>query len=246
MQFFCTSVLVKLPFLNLGCFVRDKEYIYLLKFNKLANNKLEPKYAVMMKNPKVDAIIYAAAPFAQSILIHIRELVHQVCPDVEETIKWGMPHFDYMGASLCGMGAFKQHCSLFFPKASLMEDVHGYLGEVGQQGMGNFGKITDVNELPPDEALMDYIAQAMELNRKGIKVKKVKKEIVVPELPDDFRDALQEEMSVFEQFECMAPSHRKEYIEWIEEAKREATRTQRIQTAVEWISQGKSRGWKYM
>lgn len=199
-----------------------------------------------MKNPKIDAIIESAQPFAQPILMHIRDLVHEVCPEVEETIKWGMPHFDFSGASMCGMGAFKQHCSLFFPKASLMKDGFGYLGDVGQEGMGNFGKIGALSELPPDEALKDYIYQAMELNRKGIKVKKVKKEIVVQELPDDFRDAMQEDMSVFEQFESMAPSHRKEYIEWITEAKRPETRANRIITAVEWISQGKGRNWKYM
>jgi uncharacterized protein YdeI (YjbR/CyaY-like superfamily) len=199
-----------------------------------------------MKNPKIDVIIESAQPFAQPILMHIRDLVHEVCPEVEETIKWGMPHFDFSGASMCGMGAFKQHCSLFFPKASLMKDGFGYLGDVGQEGMGNFGKIGALSELPPDGALKDYMYQAMELNRKGIKVKKVKKEIVVPELPDDFRDAMQEDMSVFEQFESMAPSHRKEYIEWITEAKRPETRANRIITAVEWISQGKGRNWKYM
>ncbi len=196
-------------------------------------------------NKAVDDYILNAEPFAQPILIHLRKLVHSACPQVEEVLKWGMPHFIYKG-NLCAMASFKNHCSFMIHKASIIDEKEEILKPIGSSGMGNFGKVSKISDLPDDETLINLLLCAVELNESGIELPKVKKPVVVPELPADFRDALQEQMEVFERFESMPPSHRKEYIEWITEAKRDVTRQQRITTAVEWISQGKGRNWKYM
>lgn len=198
-----------------------------------------------IKPKTVDDYIHLAEPFAQPVLIHLRNLVHTACPQVEEALKWGMPHFIYK-TNLCAMASFKHHCSFMIHKAALIVASQDVLKPIGTSGMGNFGKIKSLSDLPSDEIILGLLQRAIELTDQGIELPKIKKSIQVPDLPEDFREALQERMEVYDQFESMAPSHRKEYIEWISDAKREATRQQRIATAVEWISQGKGRNWKYM
>jgi uncharacterized protein YdeI (YjbR/CyaY-like superfamily) len=194
------------------------------------------------KDPRIDAFIEKSAPFAQPILIHVRKLVHAACPNVEETLKWGMPHFDYKGV-LLGMAAFKQHCAVAFWKADLV------LGEaqVADEAMGHFGRITSRDDLPSDKVLTRYIRKAVELNEAGIKKPvparpKKRKEL---EIPDDFQAALKKNRKALATFEGFSYSHRKEYVEWITEARRDETRARRLKTAMEWLAQGKSRNWKY-
>jgi uncharacterized protein YdeI (YjbR/CyaY-like superfamily) len=194
------------------------------------------------KDPRIDAFIEKSAPFARPILIHVRKLVHAACPNVEETLKWGMPHFDYKGV-LLGMAAFKQHCAVAFWKADLV------LGEaqVADEAMGHFGRITSLDDLPSDKVLARYIRKAVELNEAGIKKPaparpKKRKELVIP---DDFQAALKTNRKALATFEGFSYSHRKEYVEWITEAKRDETRARRLKTAMEWLAQGKSRNWKY-
>jgi len=194
------------------------------------------------KDPRIDAFIEKSAPFARPILIHVRELVHAACSNIEETLKWGMPHFDYKGV-LLGMAAFKQHCAVSFWKADLV------LGEaqVADEAMGHFGRITSLDDLPSDKVLTRYIRKAVELNEAGIKKPaparpKKRKELVIP---DDFQAALKKNRKALATFEGFSYSHRKEYIEWITEAKRDETRARRLKTAMEWLAQGKSRNWKY-
>lgn len=199
------------------------------------------------KNKQVDAYIAKSAEFAQPILTHLRELVHQACPEVEEVIKWGFPNFDYKGV-MCNMAAFKQHCSFGFWKYSLINDPKGILTSRNEGGsMGNFSKITSLKDLPSDKILLGFFKQAAELNEQEIKrpVKTTKKGTKTIDTPDYLARALKKNKIAYDIFENFAYSHRKEYIQWIEEAKTEDTRNKRIAQAIEWISEGKGRNWKY-
>lgn len=200
------------------------------------------------KEKRIDAYIAEAQPFAQPILKHIRELVHKACPDVEEKWKWSFPNFDCHGGPLCSMAAFKQHCAFGFWKASLMKDPNKILATTGREAMGHFGRITNLRDLPSDKIMIAYIKEAAKLNKEGIKVvrkpaSKEKKEIVVP---DYFLKTISKNKKALKTFEAFSYSHKKEYVEWITEAKSDATRESRMKTAVEWLAEGKPRMWKYV
>ena len=195
------------------------------------------------KDPRVDAYIAKAAAFAKPILNHIRGLVHDVCPDVQETLKWQMPHFEYKGV-ICGMAAFKQHCALIFWKRALI------FGEsaIKNRALGQFGRITSLADLPGDKILTGYIKKAVKLNEAGIKnptraKSKTNKEVVVP---DHFLAALKKNKKALATFENFSPSHKREYVKWVTEAKREETRAKRLKTTIELLAKGKPRNWKYM
>ena len=195
-------------------------------------------------DPRIDAYIEKSADFAKPILEHIRKLVHKACPDVEETWKWSFPHFDYKGM-LCSMAAFKQHATFGFWKQSLLEQ-DAFPAE--KTAMGSFGRITSIKDLPPDKVMISLIKQAMELNDKGIKVPKAKpapngkQELIVPEI---LAAALKTDKAARETFENFPHSCRKEYVQWITEAKTDATRDKRLATTLEWLAEGKRRNWKY-
>ena len=193
-------------------------------------------------DPRIDAYIEKSADFAKPILTHLRKLISKACPDVVETIKWSMPCFDYKGM-LCNMASFKAHCAFGFWKQSLMESD---AFPANKTAMGSFGRITSVKDLPSDKVMIGLIRQAMELNDKGIKVPKKapvqKKDVVVP---GDLTKALSKNKAAKTAFENFSPSHKREYVQWIEEAKTEPTRNKRLATTVEWLSEGKSRNWKY-
>jgi len=176
------------------------------------------------------------------VMIHLRELVHKACPEVTETLKWSMPSFEYKGL-LCGFAAFKQHCTFGFWKQSLLEtDAF----PKNRTAMGSFGRITSLKDLPSDKVMVGLIHQAMELNEKGIKVPKKpaapKKELVVP---DVLMKALSKNKAAKTTFENFPYSCKKEYIEWITEAKTEPTRDKRLASTIEWLAEGKRRNWKY-
>ena len=198
---------------------------------------------------KVDAYISSAADFAKPVLEHLRELIHKVCPDVEEGWKWSFPVFMYRGAMMCNMAAFKAHCAFGFWKAALMQDMDGILNIGEKSAMGHLGKIESIKDLPADKVLMKYIKIAMKLNEDEIKVPKKpkpteadKKNLVVP---DYFIAALKKNKPAQKAFDAFSYSHRKEYIQWFEEAKTEPTRDKRVAQALEWIAEGKGRNWKY-
>jgi uncharacterized protein YdeI (YjbR/CyaY-like superfamily) len=198
-----------------------------------------------IKDPRIDAYIAKSADFAQPILVHLRELVHAACPDVEETMKWSFPHFMYKGM-LCGMSAFKQHVAFGFWKGKLIVDDAGNSVE---DAMGQFGRITRIADLPPKKTLTAYVKKAMALNDAGIKSPtRVKSAKPKPEatVPDDLAAALKKNAKARKTFEAFSPSARREYIEWITEAKRETTRVQRLATTLEWLAEGKQHNWKYM
>jgi uncharacterized protein YdeI (YjbR/CyaY-like superfamily) len=196
------------------------------------------------RDKRVDAYIAKAGGFARPILEHLRDIVHAACPDVEETIKWSFPNFIYKGM-LCNMAAFKEHCAFGFWKSSLIVERGGAAVE---KVMGQFGRITQLSDLPSQKILSGYIKEAMRLNDEGIKSPartnpKEPRELVVP---DDLVDALKTNKAALATFEKFSPSHKREYVEWITEAKTEATRARRLAQAIEWMGEGKPRNWKYM
>jgi hypothetical protein len=195
-----------------------------------------------MTDPRVDAYIAAAAPFAKPILKRIRADVHTGCPGVEETMKWSFPHFDYKGM-LCGMAAFKQHCTLGFWKASLLRDA---LPERSKDAMGQFGRITSLDDLPLEKDLIALVRQAARLNDEGVKVvRRPRAPKAMPKAPAAFLRALRENGKAKGAYDTLSPSHRREYLEWITDAKTDATRDKRIATSIAWLAEGKSRNWKY-
>lgn len=195
-------------------------------------------------DPRVDAYIERARPFARPILLRLRALVHKACPQCEETVRWGFPHFDRDGP-VCSMAAFKAHCAFGFWKADLLKDVDGSLERGDRTAMGQLGRIASLGDLPPARALDALIKQAANLNEAGIKVAcKPTPPRRVP-VPKAFMTALRAVPTALATFEALPPSHRREYIEWIVEAKQESTKARRITTAVQWLSEGKRRNWKY-
>ncbi len=200
------------------------------------------------RDPRVDTYIETAAPFARPILTRIREIVHDTCPDVEETIKWRFPNFTYHGM-LCSMAAFKKHCSFGFWKGDLVlgDNVHP-----SDNAMGQFGRIESLDDLPSKAILAGYIRKAMRLNEERISkpkssakgVKRGKRKPLA--VPDDLQSALRRNAAARAAFARFTPSQQRDYIEWLSEAKREDTRQRRLDTAIEWIAEGKTRNWKYI
>ena len=195
---------------------------------------------------RVDAYIEKAAPFAQPILERLRTLIHKYAPDANEAIKWGCPHFEYKGKILFSMAAFKQHCACGFRLAAVMSDPDGILQSEEKTAMGNLGKIASIKDLPSEKVLGKYIKEATMLTDMGaMPPKAAAKEKAGPDVPADLAAALKKNKKAMLAFEKFPPSHRKEYIEWITEAKRQETREKRIGTTIEWLEEGKARHWKY-
>jgi uncharacterized protein YdeI (YjbR/CyaY-like superfamily) len=199
------------------------------------------------KDPRIDAYIEQAADFAKPILKHIRRVVHTGCPQVEETVKWQNPTFVYKGL-LCGMAAFKQHCALMFWKGKLLFKVDKVLRSAQEEAMGQFGRITSLSDLPAENVLLGYVKEAARLNEEGVKVPSRSKPRVKQQLkvPDYLSAALKRNARALQTFEGFSPSHKREYVEWLTEAKRDETRQKRLETAMVWMAEGKPRNWKYM
>lgn len=196
----------------------------------------------MNTDPRVDAYIAKAQPFAQPILTRLRALVHEVCPEAEETIKWGMPFFLYRGM-FCHMAAFKRHCAFGFWKWKQA------VGEDGAEGaMGEFGRIETLADLPPKKVLIGYLKKAMALNEANVPAATRGRSAAAKPpaaVPDDLAAALKKNAKARKAFEAFSPSHQREYIEWIVEAKRAETRAKRLATTLEWLAEGKTHNWKY-
>ena len=193
----------------------------------------------MPHDPRIDAYIAKAAPFAQPILTHVRVLVHRALPDVEEGIKWGMPAFMVGGKNVAGMAAFKAHCAVM---------IHGE-GRLGEgEGMGGYGKVTALSDLPADDVLETALNEAAQrVAVSGSAAKPRAKAPPKPEIPvpQDFAAALREAPEAKAFFDGLPPGQRREYLDWITGAKQDATRAKRLATALEWLAEGKRRNWKY-
>ncbi|PIF43547.1 uncharacterized protein YdeI (YjbR/CyaY-like superfamily) [Chryseobacterium sp. 52] len=196
-------------------------------------------------SPKIDAYIEKSQDFAKSILDYIRETVHEFCPDAEETMKWSFPHFTYQGENLCAMASFKHHCTFGFWLEKEMKTMKEITQDIEKNSMFSLGKITKIEHLPPKVQLKKAIKEAMELTEMGITMKKAPPSKTETEIPDYFQTALNENKKALTVFEKGSPSFRKEYINWITEAKTETTRSKRMEQSLEWIADGKSRNWKY-
>lgn len=194
--------------------------------------------------PRVDAYIAAAAGFARPILGHLREVVHVQCPAIEETIKWGAPSFMLDGKILCGMAAFRQHVSFgFWKHAAVMGN------DAQRDGMGSFGRMRSLADVPPRDALVAMLQKAVELNGQAIPRQGVRRSVApkpAPVAPDDLRQALQGNPRAMTTFQAFPPGQQREYIDWIVEAKRDETRRKRLLQAIAWLEEGKRRNWKYM
>jgi uncharacterized protein YdeI (YjbR/CyaY-like superfamily) len=202
-------------------------------------------------NPKVNVYIARAQPFAQPVMEHLRQLVHKACPEVEETIKWSRPFFLYRGAILCNMSAFKEHCSFGF-WGEEMSDVLRGAKVLREGGMGSLGRISSLNDLPPDNLLLGWLREAAAFVDSGeytspiaARRKVVKAPRPVLETPAELTAALKRNKKAAAAFSAFSPSCKREYVEWIAEAKRAETRDKRIATAVQWMAEGKQRNWKY-
>ena len=205
----------------------------------------------MSKCKEIDAYINNASDFARPILIHLRELVHKACPIVVEKIKWGFPNFEFQQQILCSMSAHKKHCSFGFWLGNEMQDPDNILQQIGKTAMANLGQLKSIDDLPSDEILVKYIHQAMKL-AENVKIKhspkseaKPKKTVGMPEIPDYFLLELEQNPVAKTNFEKFSNSCKKEYIEWICDAKTEKTRNKRMGEAIEMIKEAKHRNWKY-
>ena len=192
-------------------------------------------------DPRIDAYIAKSADFAKPILGHLRELVHAACPEVEETLKWSAPAFLYKGRILCGMAAFKQHAAFNLWHGELVR------GRDGSEGMGQFGKLTKVADLPGKRDMTGYLRQAMQLIDDGVTARPAKtaEKKSPAAVPDDLAAALKNNRKAQATFDAFPPGQQREYIDWLTGAKREETRVRRLAQAVEWMADGKRRNWKY-
>jgi uncharacterized protein YdeI (YjbR/CyaY-like superfamily) len=192
-------------------------------------------------DPRIDAYIAASPAFAHPILSYLREAVHAACPEVEETMKWSRPHFQYKGM-LCQMSAFKAHCAMGFWKGELL-----FPDLAEKDAMGHFGRLASLEDLPSKKVIAGYIKQAMKLNEDGVQAParsqpKAPRPLTVPPY---FLEALGRSKAALAVFNAGSTSFKREYVDWLEEAKTEATRLRRMEQAVEWLAEGKARNWKY-
>lgn len=194
-------------------------------------------------DPRVDAYIARSADFARPILEHLRALIHKICPNVEEGIKWSMPFFSHNGSTMCMMAAFKQHCSFRY---WLHRELLGERAE--EDGMGQFGKLTSLQDLPPDRQLATDLRKAMTLAEAGVKLSRPKAVArPAPAVPDDIalRLAQKRHVKARKTWDGFGPGAQREYVDWINEAKTDLTRQKRVATTLEWLTEGKKRNWKY-
>ena len=198
------------------------------------------------KDSRVDAYIAKSPEFAKPILTYLRGVIHQACPEAVETIKWGSPTFEYHGI-MVGISAFKQHCTLGFWKAPLLILDGKPLSKEMESGAGQFGKLTSIQDLPANSKLVKLVRDAAALNKAGVNLERKPRAAPKPvEVPADLTKALRKSAQARATFEAFPPSHKREYVQWIVDAKTDETRKRRVDTAIEWMSEGKPRNWKYM
>jgi uncharacterized protein YdeI (YjbR/CyaY-like superfamily) len=195
----------------------------------------------MSRDPRVDAYIARQADFARPILEYLREVVHAACPECEEALKWSSPSFMYKGEILAGMAAFKAHATFGFWKGSLVVGE----GDAQASGMGQFGKLTSIDDLPPRDKLEALVGKAMRLTEGGVKAPRDKHPKAPLFVPQDLRAAIDAVPAAAATFDGFTPSCRREYVEWVTEAKRDETRAKRLAQTIEWLAEGKKRNWKY-
>jgi uncharacterized protein YdeI (YjbR/CyaY-like superfamily) len=198
----------------------------------------------MGRSELVDAYIVEAAPFARPILRHLRKLIHQGCPEVDESIKWNHASFSYRGKLFAGLGAFKAHATCGFWHQD-MEKILQQAGLRTSDAAGLLGRLTKVEDLPDDRTMLRFIKAAVALQDSGKPSRAAPKPKPTLTLPPSLAEALRRNTRAAAHWEKFSPGARRDYIEWIIDAKRDETREQRLLTAIEWIGEGKRRNWKY-
>jgi uncharacterized protein YdeI (YjbR/CyaY-like superfamily) len=195
----------------------------------------------MSRDPRVDAYIARQADFARPILEYLREVVHAACPACDEALKWSSPSFMYKGEILAGMAAFKAHATFGFWNGTLVVGE----GDAQKSGMGQFGKLASIDDLPPRGRLEALVRKAVQLTDEGVKAPRDKHPKAQLSVPQDLRAAIDAVPAAAATFDGFTPSCRREYVEWVTEAKRDETRAKRLAQTVEWLAEGKKRNWKY-
>ncbi|MBX3560265.1 MAG: YdeI/OmpD-associated family protein [Sphingomonas sp.] len=194
----------------------------------------------MKTDPRIDAYIAARADFARPILEHLRAMIHEACPEAEETLKWSMPSFMWRGKILAGMAAFKAHATFgYWNDAMLGQD------EKNRSAMGQFGRLTSIDDLPSRATLIDLTRQSMALIETGAKPPRATAKKPPLTVPQDLRAGIDADPAAKATFDAFPPSCQREYVEWVTEAKRDETRAKRLAQTVEWLAEGKRRNWKY-
>jgi uncharacterized protein YdeI (YjbR/CyaY-like superfamily) len=201
-----------------------------------------------MKNPAVDAYVAKSADFARPILKRLRELMHKADPNIAETIKWGVPHFEHEGI-VASMAAFKQHVAFGFWNEKLLREQLGrdagrMFPRDAEKGMGG-RKVRALAELPPAALIVRTAKAAVALNDAGLRPKRVLKRKPPPKAPPDLVAALKRNAKARATYGRLTPGQQREYVEWLVEAKQAATRERRLAQAVKWLAEGKQRYWKY-
>lgn len=195
----------------------------------------------MKTDPRIDAYIERQADFARPILAHLREILHSACPECEETLKWSSPSFVYKGKILAGFAAFKAHATFGYWSGSQVVDAD----PARPSAMGQFGRLTSLDDLPPRAELEAMTRKAMTLIDEGVKPVRNKHEKPPLTVPRDLRAALDASPAAAATFDGFPPSCKREYVEWVTEAKRDETRAKRLAQTIEWLAEGKRRNWKY-
>ena len=195
----------------------------------------------MSRDERIDAYVAKQADFARPVLEHLREAVHAACPECEETLKWSMPTFMYKNEMLAGMAAFKQHATFGFWRGSLVVGR----GDEPMSGMGQFGRLTSIEDLPPRAELEALVRKAMQLTDEGVKPPRDRHKKEPFKVPQDMRAAIDANPAAAATFDGFPPSAQRDYVDWITQAKRDETRSKRLALAVEWLAEGKRRHWKY-
>jgi uncharacterized protein YdeI (YjbR/CyaY-like superfamily) len=196
----------------------------------------------MKTDPRIDAYIDdKAADFARPILRHVRSVIHEACPDCEETLKWSMPSFLYKGKILAGIASFKAHASFGFWSGSQVVDTSGQ----SATAMGQFGRLTSLDDLPDRKTLIELTRKAMRLIDDGVKPVRNKTVKAPFTVPQDLRAAIDAAPTAKATWDAFSPSCQREYVEWVTEARRDETRARRLEQTVAWLNEGKRRNWKY-
>src|SRR4051812_43338166 len=198
----------------------------------------------MPADPRIDAYIAAAAPFAQPILTHLRKLIHAASPEITEAFKWSHPTYLYRDKMLCGTHAFKAHATLGFWHQDMEKLLAKEIGKT-YDAMGMLGRLTSIDDLPDDKTMLRYFKTAISLYDEGVPSKPKPKPKPPLKTPADLESLLAKNKAAATTWEKFSPSHRRDYIEWITEAKRPETRATRLETTLTWLKEGKSRNWKY-
>ena len=195
----------------------------------------------MKKDPRIDAYIARQQDFAKPILTHLRAMLHEACPDGEETLKWSAPSFVYKGKILAGFAAFKAHAAFGFWAGSQILET----GARQESAMGQFGRLTSLDDLPPRATLIELARRGMKLIDDGVKPVRAKTAKAPFTVPQDLRAAIDAAPAAKATFDAFPPSQQREYVDWVSEAKRDETRAKRLAQTIEWLAEGKRRNWKY-